>query len=313
MKRILNISIVLFFFFCIPSYNQTVFDIDMNEYDVVKIGEQEWLKENLKVTRFNNGVFLQTEEDSLEWLKLNHAAYCWYNNDELLYKPDYGALYNIYAVENGNLCPIGWKVPDKQDILELITYLDPTPQQPPHVVLSEIAGGMLKESGYSHWPESDYSDQVASNSSGFTALPGGCRGWEGWYNILPRFGYFWLSTGEVISLRYGTNRVFLFGQPSNYIALSVRCIRDTTVNVDPNPEISIILYPNPATDFLYISITNVGMVDVKIYNELILVKEYSDFNSPGIDVSSFVPGFYYILFYDGSTKELIKVEKIIII
>ena len=77
----------------------TVVDYDGNVYNKVLIGQQVWLKENLKVTHDPNGVSLVLVEDSLEWNSLsdNAAAYCWYGNDTIIGE-EYGALYTWSAL-----------------------------------------------------------------------------------------------------------------------------------------------------------------------------------------------------------------------
>ena len=86
-----------------------VYDIDGNGYHVVEIGNQIWLKENLKTTRYNDGTPILHITDRVDWAYNDEGAYCYYNQN-----PDlgYGALYNKWAVYTGKLCPVGWHVPD---------------------------------------------------------------------------------------------------------------------------------------------------------------------------------------------------------
>ena len=55
-------------------------DGDGNEYDTVVIGTQTWLTENLKTTRYNNGISIPLVTDNTQWTKMTSAAFCWYNN-----------------------------------------------------------------------------------------------------------------------------------------------------------------------------------------------------------------------------------------
>lgn len=84
---------------------ETVTDIDGNVYKTVVIGTQTWFGENLKTTRFNDGTEIPEVTDFTEWFNLATPGYCWYENNESLYKDAYGALYNWFAVETGKLCP----------------------------------------------------------------------------------------------------------------------------------------------------------------------------------------------------------------
>jgi len=91
---------------------QTVKDIDGNIYNIVKIGKQKWLKENLKTTKFNDGTAIPLVTDSLTWIKDTTPAYCNYKNTTNTDTINTcGRLYNWYTVNTSKLCPTGWHVP----------------------------------------------------------------------------------------------------------------------------------------------------------------------------------------------------------
>jgi uncharacterized protein (TIGR02145 family) len=140
----------------------TVMDIDGNVYQTVKIGNQWWMAENLKVTHYRNGDTIQNVIENSEWASLSTGAYCVYNNDEGNVDT-YGRLYNWYAVnDERKIAPQGWHVSTNEDWQTLADYLGG----------ESVAGGKLKETGTSHW----FSPNTgATNESGFTALPGGAR------------------------------------------------------------------------------------------------------------------------------------------
>jgi uncharacterized protein (TIGR02145 family) len=157
-------------------------DIDGNHYNAIKIGNQIWMAENLKTTKFNDGNPIPLVTDNAEWASLSSPAYCWYENDQATYGQTYGALYNWYAVNTGKLCPTGWHVSTDADWTTLIDYLGGV----------MVAGGKLKESGTTHWSSPN---EGATNESGFTALPGGGR-----FALIGNFrnagivGFWWGST-----------------------------------------------------------------------------------------------------------------------
>jgi uncharacterized protein (TIGR02145 family) len=156
-------------------------DIESNTYGSVKIGAQIWMAENLKATKYNDGTPITLVTDETEWENRITEAYCWYNNDETIYRDIYGALYNWYSVNTGKLCPTGWHVPTDEEWTTLTDYLEST----------TYAGGKLKEAGASHW---GVQNTAATNESGFTALPGGDRGPNGVFYGIEASGYWWTSS-----------------------------------------------------------------------------------------------------------------------
>lgn len=85
-----------------------VYDYDGNKYSAVIIGDQCWMRENLKTTHYRNGTaIVYPGSNNTVWETNNTGAYAWYNND-IGWKGIYGAIYNYYAVANSNgLCPAG--------------------------------------------------------------------------------------------------------------------------------------------------------------------------------------------------------------
>jgi uncharacterized protein (TIGR02145 family) len=194
-------------------------DGDGNEYDTVVIGTQVWMAENLKTTKYNNGVSIPLVTDNTQWASTTSAAFCWYDNDPG-YKDSYGALYNWWAVKVFFLCPVGWHVPSKEEWTILIDYLGG----------EYMAGGKLKEYGFTNWLSPN---EGASNETGFTALPGGRRYFgDGSYESIRYRGYWWTSSStnderfawDVRMNNIGDDVVIgSFKKPTGY---SVRCIKD---------------------------------------------------------------------------------------
>ncbi len=203
--------------------SETITDIDGNEYNTVVIGTQTWMKENLKVTKYNNGTTIQLITDDGEWIKIDHEldkdAYCWYENDRSTYGNTYGALYNWYAVELDNICPVGWHLPTDAEWTTLVDYLGG----------ASVAGGKMKEAGTTHWRDPN---EGADNTSGFTALPGGGRPHiYGHYEDIGTYGAWW-SQPEVgdtsptsLGIGFGNESVSRGTTFSTY-GHSVRCIKD---------------------------------------------------------------------------------------
>jgi uncharacterized protein (TIGR02145 family) len=194
----------------LQSESATVTDIDGNVYHTVKIGNQIWMIENLKVTKYNDGTSIPNVTDNTIWGGLTTPGYCWYNNDTS-YKEPYGALYNWYAVNTGKLAPAGWHVPTDAEWLTLLSSED---------------GGTLKEIDFSHW---NSPNTGATNSSGFTALPGGRRYWN--FVFIGNNSYWWTTDSYNDDIAW--SRMLFYDNisaPRNnnykYEGCSVRCIKD---------------------------------------------------------------------------------------
>lgn len=141
------------------SCTDTVTDIDGNSYTVVNIGPMCWLQENLKTTKFNDGTSIQNITENSDWQNTTNAAWSDFENDATNGQT-YGKLYNGYALTNNRqLCPAGWRVPTIQELQDLANYAG-----------GDYASGNLKTITLWDAPNSD-----ATNSSGFSAVPGGKR------------------------------------------------------------------------------------------------------------------------------------------
>ena len=197
----------------------SVTDIDGNTYSVVTIGSQCWMGENLKTSRFRDGSAIAEVTDDTEWKDQLTPAFCWYNNDNSN-EATYGKLYNWFAIEDARgVCPEGWHVPSDAEFAVLTKYLGSA---------DDVAGGRLKEEGTTHW---EAPNVLASNSSGFTGLPGGMRFQEGQFDHMGKNGLFWSSRRESTSLAFyltltynsaATYRTYIYKRSG----FSCRCVKD---------------------------------------------------------------------------------------
>jgi uncharacterized protein (TIGR02145 family) len=196
----------------------TVTDRDGNVYKTIQIGPQTWMAENLKTTKYRNGDPIQLVLPNAKWAVLKAGAYCWYNNDATK-KAIYGALYNWFAVKDKrNIAPAGWHIPTEEEWATLAKYLGG----------SRMAGGKLKETLTSHWLDPNAG---ATNSTGFTALPGGYRNNTGVSDKIGYCGGWWSSTQYSLTVAwyhytdYGTSNLYSVSGFKND-GFSVRCIKD---------------------------------------------------------------------------------------
>jgi uncharacterized protein (TIGR02145 family) len=200
----------------------TVTDIDGNIYNTVQIGGQCWTQSNLKTSRYRNGDTIPTGLTNSAWENTMFGAYAIYNNDpanDVLF----GKLYNHYAVtDNRGLCPTGWHVPSDGEWTTLENHLGGP----------SVAGGAMKSTEMQPTPGGWASPNAgATNSSGFTAPPGGLRYWYGNFNAMIHSGFWWSSSVSFGS--YGWYRYLYplysdFFRNNNYRSngLSVRCLKD---------------------------------------------------------------------------------------
>jgi uncharacterized protein (TIGR02145 family) len=211
----------------------TVTDIDGNVYNVVQIGNQCWMKENLKTTKYRNGTTIPGNLSDAAWSSTTSGAQADYDNDAAN-TTIYGKLYNWYAVADpAGLCPTGWHVPSDAERNDLVKFLDPGANSSPASIQSTIAGGMLKatgtlQAGTGLWetPNTD-----ASNSSGFSGLPGGRRNNDGGCSDVGIYGFWWSSTQYSASYALYSSLYYTNGYVSPNIdtrsyGFSVRCVRD---------------------------------------------------------------------------------------
>jgi uncharacterized protein (TIGR02145 family) len=172
--------------------------------NTIKIGSQEWATEDLKVTKFRNGEDIPLVEGDKEWGELTTAAYC--------ITPDGNHLYNWYAVNDPRgLAPEGFHVPSDDEWTELTNHLGG----------EDVAGNELKST-----------DCNGTNSSGFSALPGGYRNYgNGNFFNQGNYGYWWSSSpgGTVAWLRRlpsGSSNVYRGSASGTRDGFSVRLIKD---------------------------------------------------------------------------------------
>jgi uncharacterized protein (TIGR02145 family) len=211
---------------CNPG-GSTVTDIDGNVYSTVVIGTQEWMQENLKTTRYKNGAPIPTGLTNAQWQNTTSGAYAIYN-DSAQYDAVYGKLYNWYAVaDSQGLCPTGWHMPADWEWNVLVKNLDPNADTTCVACnQSTIAGGSMKEISLMHWSNPNLG---ATNSSGFTGLPGGYRNLNGSYINNGVYGSWWSSNYFPASRfhnLYSSSTNFYVGVGNRVYGMSVRCVRD---------------------------------------------------------------------------------------
>jgi uncharacterized protein (TIGR02145 family) len=221
--------------------------------EMVSIGKQTWMKENLNVAFFRNGDPIPEAKSKEEWIsagKQGKPAWCHYYNDP---KNDekYGKLYNWYAViDSRGLAPIGWRIPEFDDMNLLDTYL-----------WGDVGLKLKNESGWNSWNVEERcracigwtDDQRRSkkctscnnkgvrisktnsgngtNSSSFSALPGGFRNSNGEFEKVGQQCFLWSSTPQFTM--YGRYRILsnmddelIMNYATKDVGMSIRCLKE---------------------------------------------------------------------------------------
>ena len=206
----------------------TVADIDGNIYHTIKIGDQTWMVENLKTTRYKDGTAIQKVEDNSTWKTIATGAYCYYNNDANLGKK-YGCLYNWFAVQTSKLAPAGWHIPSYNESDKLINYLSTN--------AGNSLSGAKALASKTDWDSDNTASAVGNNltinnSSGFMGLPGGYRNdYTAAYTDIGQSGNWWSTTsGSTYSswlffISYNSSSIG-WSLSSKVDGFSVRCIKD---------------------------------------------------------------------------------------
>jgi len=235
LKLIYRALIPLFIFFllsCEKKENKvvsettgTITDVDGNIYATVKIGSQWWMTENLKVTSYNDGTkvrkIVSLENDSI-WAQLDSAAFC--IKDER-----FGLLYNWFTVsDTRNIAPKGWHVPTDDDWKKLEVELGMSVSESNNTAwrgTTEAEKLIIKSSVGWSLPE-----HFGSNSSGFTALPGGCRVFDGKFQASSNSAFWWTSSTNKEQVYYRNidskmRTIFRHFTYKQY-GFSIRCVKD---------------------------------------------------------------------------------------
>jgi uncharacterized protein (TIGR02145 family) len=267
---------------------RTVTDKDGNVYKTVKIGNQWWMAENLKVIHYRNGDTIPNVTDNSTWVNLTNGAHCNYGNNTSNINT-YGRLYHWYTINDSrNIAPAGWHVPTDEEWKELEMYLGMSKSEAEKsgAWRGIDEGGKLKQTGLTLWNNPNIG---ANNESGFTALPGGARSNDGIFDNIGNSGYFWTNTAyDNDKAIYRTLNCKLAtihrGEDYKYFGLSIRCVKGLGAPILLSPSNKEAINNNtPSFDW--------SDVDNAVIYELV-VDDSSDFSTPEISQNNLTSSSY---------------------
>lgn len=223
---------------------ETLTDASGNVYHTIQIGNQVWMAENMRTTKYNDSTPIPLVTSSTSWSNLTSPAYCYYDNSvDVKQQRKYGALYNWYVVDSKKLAPAGWHVPTFAEWDTLVTFMilngynwDGTTDT---ALCNKIAKSLSARTDWvtgtpttAGWICSDLSK---NNKSGFSALPGGRRYPKSFSGVFSWFAYrgtWWCSTESDSLHAYGSG-LYTFSDSLTFyndiekgFGLSVRLIKD---------------------------------------------------------------------------------------
>ena len=228
VTSIMFLSSLMLLWACDKSIKK-VKDVDGNVYDVVQIGEQCWMKQNLRVSHYNDSTEIPTNQTVADWENGKVGAYAIYQDEKYPNKvrnnAKYGKLYNWYAVNTGKLAPKGWHVATDADWYKLDIYL------------GHSNAGIKLKTRHS-WQKDPIG--IGTDETGFSALPGGSQSYGGmgysWF--MGQYAQFW--TSKSMGLCPNDNNTYPISYAMSYnvsnitpqlcyrpnFGMSVRCVKD---------------------------------------------------------------------------------------
>jgi uncharacterized protein (TIGR02145 family) len=217
----------------------TVTDVDGNIYNTVQIGNQCWMKENLRTTHYASSIEIPLGSSATHY---DYSAQRYYPNNNAESVGTYGYLYNWAAVMNGTssstanpsgvqgICPNGWHLPSDSEWTQLTDYVSIHSAYLCNNDMSNIGKALAATTGWNSYATTCAigNNSNTNNSTGFSALPAGLSLSINFGNVAD----FWSATEETDNLhacirilRYNEGNVMKSTYYKNY-GFSVRCVRD---------------------------------------------------------------------------------------
>ena len=227
-----------------------VSDVDGNIYNTVRIGDQCWMRENLRTTKYADGTVVQQGSTTSY-----DIAYWYYPNNNSDNKTTYGLLYNWKAVMRNasssslnpsgvqGICPTGWHVPSDAEWTQLVNYVSSHGEFVCGNNNRNIAQALSSTIGWSSSSEicAVGNDPSSNNATGFSVFPAG--GYHNDYNYFATYAHFWSASengnGYASSRGFYYNYAYVYeSNPDKYDGFSIRCLRDKGSSAQTIPTVT---------------------------------------------------------------------------
>lgn len=315
-KLVLIIIAVLVYGFLFSQ--EVVVDVDGHEYHTVQIGNQTWFKENLRVTKYNDGTPIQTittETGNGDWT-WGGPDKCTYYDVNLYLERIYGKLYNGYVVRSEkNVCPVGWKIPTDYELTELVLQADPNADtdsllwgDQSFVAANKLISSVDSANGGG-----------GTDDFGFSLLMSGviCAGGDSlFFNNINSCTLLWSTTLAHDEPERNYTKYICPGYVGRFkthidVGLPIRCLKD--VNYDPSAQveeikIDYVVYPNPVIDRLNVAVDQSSIGKEYTITDMsgkILIQDQITSQEFQIDMCGYSNGTYSINI-DGKQKRVVK-------
>jgi uncharacterized protein (TIGR02145 family) len=199
-------------------------DVNGKEYKTIKIGEQWWMLEDLKVDKYKNGDLIIKKDNNTDWMKDTLGSYAVNNGNY---------YYNWYTVNNlKDVAPEGWHIPSDEEWKKLEIHIGMNANVANLTLWrGNDEGDKLKDAKLNVWSRD--ARIYATNESGFTALPNNCRLEDGTFGspVGSSQGFWWSSTSHNTkeawfrNLDYKKSNILRLSISNNY-GFCVRCVKD---------------------------------------------------------------------------------------
>jgi len=294
--------------------------IDGYTYATVIINGREWMAENLKATKWESGTTFQTVTTSqlLTAPMTNNIQTGPYATPAIL-EPSWssangnGKLYNFPIVYNqSQVIKTGWRIPTKQEWLDMIVFTNAS--------TTDNMRKLEPNSSINYWTcTGNLIDQYGFSAIGVGRVLVDSDNTTATMDFVGDGAFFWsVAVGEDNQTNVSAVNINCNGEQFNYMnanwsvnrrsALSVRLIKDAPLSTNEFDKSKVIIYPNPAKDYLNIKseneITELSIIDIT--GKIVYLQKNI---SSSINIEKLQRGLYIIKLATINGTESIKLIK----